>query len=172
MIFLKLGGSLITHKDQPETARLDVLARLAGEIAEARRTFPEMRLLVGHGSGSFGHPMAARHGTHLGGDNWTGFAEVWRSANRLNRLVVDETWRALEYHIPSLGGELDWRHQRLEAAPQDVVIVADVAQLLQQPAAADRQDEERDARAHARQRLPSEPRSPPRRATRLRRQPG
>jgi isopentenyl phosphate kinase len=89
VIFLKLGGSLITHKDQPETARLDVLARLAGEIAEARRTFPEMRLLVGHGSGSFGHPMAARHGTHLGGDNWTGFAEVWRSANRLNRLVVD-----------------------------------------------------------------------------------
>jgi isopentenyl phosphate kinase len=89
VIFLKLGGSLITLKDQPETARLDVLARLAGEIAEARRTFPEMRLLIGHGSGSFGHTMAARHGTHLGGDNWTGFAQVWRSANRLNRLVVD-----------------------------------------------------------------------------------
>ncbi len=89
MIFLKLGGSLITVKDQPETARFDVLERLAREIAEARRADPGLCVLVGHGSGSFGHVAAARHSTHLGGKNWLGFAEVWRSANRLNRLVVD-----------------------------------------------------------------------------------
>jgi isopentenyl phosphate kinase len=89
MIFLKLGGSLITFKDQPDTARLEVLERLAGEVAGARRGQPELAILIGHGSGSFGHVAAARQRTHLGGDNWLGFAEVWRAANHLHRLVID-----------------------------------------------------------------------------------
>jgi len=92
MIFLKLGGSLITDKARAQFARLDVLRRLAGEIAEARKRLPEVRLLVGHGSGSFGHFVATRTKTHLGAttqEDWEGFAEVWASANRLNRLVVD-----------------------------------------------------------------------------------
>lgn len=92
MIFLKLGGSLITDKARPETPRLDVLRRLVNEIAEARQAAPTLRLLIGHGSGSFGHAAAARHATHLGASNpeqWLGFVEVWRSANRLNRIVID-----------------------------------------------------------------------------------
>ncbi len=102
MIFLKLGGSLITDKAQPEAARLDVLARLAGEIAAARRDDPELRLMVGHGSGSFGHQAAARYGTHLGAasaSDWQGFVEVWRVANRLHRLVVDAL---LEAGLPAM----------------------------------------------------------------------
>jgi len=92
MIFLKLGGSLITDKSQPEVCRQDILQRLATEIASARAQRPEMQLLVGHGSGSFGHIVAARYGTHKGAatpEAWLGFAEVWRVANKLNRLVVD-----------------------------------------------------------------------------------
>ncbi len=92
VIFLKLGGSLITEKNRAETARVDVLRRLSNEIAAARRADPELRLLVGHGSGSFGHAVASRTRTHLGAsspEDWLGFAEVWRSANRLNRIVVD-----------------------------------------------------------------------------------
>jgi isopentenyl phosphate kinase len=92
MIFLKLGGSLITDKERAEFARMDVLRRLAGEIAEARRRRPETKLLLGHGSGSFGHFVASRTRTHLGAsspEDWAGFAEVWASANRLNRIVVD-----------------------------------------------------------------------------------
>ena len=34
-LYLKLGGSLITDKRHPERARLDVIERLAAEIAEA-----------------------------------------------------------------------------------------------------------------------------------------
>ena len=92
MIFLKLGGSLISDKAKPETPRLEVMQRLAEEIAAVVRRQPELRLLLGHGSGSFGHRAAAKHGTHRGAvsrSDWSGFAEVWATANRLNRLLVD-----------------------------------------------------------------------------------
>lgn len=92
MIFLKLGGSLITAKDQPETPRLSVLQRIADEIASARNEGGTAQLLIGHGSGSFGHTAAARHGFESGmmaGDNWTGFSEVWAAARRLHNLVLD-----------------------------------------------------------------------------------
>ena len=90
--FLKLGGSLITRKAVPHTPRPEVLARLAQEIAAARRLQPERRLLLGHGSGSYGHVPARKYGTRLGvktPEQWRGFTEVWRDANTLNRLVVD-----------------------------------------------------------------------------------
>ena len=100
MVFLKLGGSLITDKSRRETPRLEVLARLAGEIAEARQRRPAMRLLVGHGSGSFGH-FAGRHyrtreGIRAGEEaqGWYGYAETGAAAARLNRLVLDALLRA------------------------------------------------------------------------------
>ena len=92
MIFLKLGGSLITDKAKPETCRIETIERLAREIADAKQARPELRLLVGHGSGSFGHHVAAKHGTHLGvstAQEWLGFGQVWHAAHRLNRMVVD-----------------------------------------------------------------------------------
>jgi isopentenyl phosphate kinase len=92
MILLKLGGSLITEKDQPETPRLGVIRRLAEEVFEALRSDPDRRLVVGHGSGSFGHYQASQHQTQKGASSvqeWQGFADVWASANHLNRLVVD-----------------------------------------------------------------------------------
>jgi isopentenyl phosphate kinase len=55
LVFLKLGGSLITDKDTPRSPRRDVLARLAAEILYAHRQRPQMQLVIGHGSGSFGH---------------------------------------------------------------------------------------------------------------------
>ena len=63
MLFLKLGGSLITDKHTPRTPRPDVLARLMQEITEARAARPGMRIVLGHGSGSFGHVEAKRYGT-------------------------------------------------------------------------------------------------------------
>jgi len=92
LVFVKLGGSVITDKTRPETARSEVISRLAGEIAAALAARPELRLVLGHGSGSFGHPVAQRYGTHLGvrsPADWRGFAEVAATAARLNRLVAD-----------------------------------------------------------------------------------
>jgi len=90
--FLKLGGSLITDKNRPQTPRLEALARLSGEIASALEQDPGLRLVLGHGSGSFGHVAGKRHGTRQGvhtSQGWLGFAEVWRDAATLNRIVME-----------------------------------------------------------------------------------
>lgn len=90
--FLKLGGSLITDKHTPSTPRRDVIGRLAQEIKVAFSEDEDLRLVLGHGSGSFGHMPAKKYGTRQGVDSaegWRGFTEVWYQAARLNHIVMD-----------------------------------------------------------------------------------
>lgn len=91
LVFLKLGGSLITDKEKPATPRPDVIKRIADEIAQSRHTNPNLRIVLGHGSGSFGHASASQYQTHKGGQSpeyWRGFSKVWQSARQLNELVI------------------------------------------------------------------------------------
>jgi isopentenyl phosphate kinase len=105
LIFLKLGGSLITDKTQPYTPRLDVIEDVALQISTAIKNQPNLRLVLGHGSGSFGHVAASEYHTRDGfvprasplihrerdeteGNYWKGFAEVWYQASALNRFVM------------------------------------------------------------------------------------
>ncbi len=92
LTLLKLGGSLITDKSRPRTLRLETLVRLADEIASALQQRPSLRLIIGHGAGSYGHVSAKQHGTRQGvhtPNQWHGFAEVWWDAATLNRLVTE-----------------------------------------------------------------------------------
>ncbi len=90
LVFLKLGGSAITDKTRPYTARKEVIRRLAKEVKEARlRLGPaQWPLVLGHGSGSFGHYAAKESGFGEPG-KWNAFAETGAAASRLNRLVAD-----------------------------------------------------------------------------------
>jgi isopentenyl phosphate kinase len=100
-IFVKLGGSLLTDKRSVEEARLDVLRRLAQEIQRAREEQPDLQIVLGHGSGSFGHIYASRYGTRAGvetPEQWYGFAQTADAAARLNRIVMKEL---LEAKIPA-----------------------------------------------------------------------
>ncbi len=93
LIFLKLGGSLITDKHQPYTPDRPTLHRLALEIAAARTAGAAPRLLIGHGSGSFGHTEGDRYKTRQGvntPEDWHGFSLVWQAARMLNQIVIDE----------------------------------------------------------------------------------
>lgn len=102
LAFLKLGGSLITHKDRPEVLRRRVLARVAREIGEALTILGKGTLLIGHGSGSFGHYPAQAYGIHAGlgdQDDWRGLALTSAAAARLNQLVTDAL---LEAGVPAL----------------------------------------------------------------------
>jgi isopentenyl phosphate kinase len=89
---LKLGGSLITDKTLPYTPKLDILEMLSAQIAEVIQTTPTLRLVLGHGSGSFGHTAARQHSTRAGvstPEQWHGFSEVWFQAATLNRYVME-----------------------------------------------------------------------------------
>ena len=66
LILLKLGGSLITDKTQPYTPKLDVIEDVALQISTALRTHSDLRLVIGHGSGSFGHVAASEYHTRDG----------------------------------------------------------------------------------------------------------
>lgn len=91
IIFLKLGGSLITDKDKPFTPRLDILHELVREMRDVFEVHPDLNLILGHGSGSFGHTAAMKHGTHEGvhtQEEWAGFSEVRYQAAELNRHVM------------------------------------------------------------------------------------
>lgn len=91
-IFLKLGGSLITDKHRPATSRTDVIERLAEEIKAAIRSNKDVQLIIGHGSGSFGHIPARLYQTRQGvftPQQWQGFLEVYRQARALNQIVFD-----------------------------------------------------------------------------------
>ncbi len=105
LVFLKLGGSLITDKTQPYTPLLNVMDDIAVQIRTALLSQPGLRLVLGHGAGSFGHVPASEYRTRDGlppkatpllhrerdksEDNyWKGFSEVWYQASALNRHLM------------------------------------------------------------------------------------
>ncbi len=89
LVFIKLGGSLITDKSVEATARPDVIRRLAEEVRRALDRCPDLSLVLGHGSGSFGHMVARRYQVQRGCTEWNGYALTSAAATRLNRIVVD-----------------------------------------------------------------------------------
>lgn len=102
LVFLKLGGSLITDKTHPYIPRPEMIDTLAGEIADAIRENKDLHLVLGHGSGSFGHVAGNIYDTRRGVSGaraWRGFTEVWYQASVLNRMVVDGLHRA---NLPAL----------------------------------------------------------------------
>lgn len=94
---LKLGGSLITDKRHSRTYLPDVMQRLAQEIRQALDVQPGLQLIIGHGSGSFGHDEARKHGTMAGVQTpkqWQGFAQVAAVAAALSQLVTETLLQA------------------------------------------------------------------------------
>jgi len=87
---IKLGGSLITDKSRPMVAREKIIARLAKEIKIASKLYSG-KLLIGHGSGSFGHTSANKYQTQKGMLNRAsikGVSEVSDVASQLTKVVV------------------------------------------------------------------------------------
>jgi isopentenyl phosphate kinase len=136
-LFLKLGGSLITDKTREQTPRPRVIRRLAQEIRRALDERPEIQLLIGHGSGSFGHFVGRRYRTREGlvnDQSWRGYAETGAAAARLNRLVTD---LLLEAGVPALSVQVsasalcrDGELVRLETRPIVTALENDLVPLV------------------------------------------
>ncbi len=92
LIFIKLGGSLITDKNTPNTARREVISNLATEIKRASSQLSKLKIIIGHGSGSFGHSAGDKYQTRTGvstPQGWEGFLEVWQAAHALDQIVLE-----------------------------------------------------------------------------------
>lgn len=92
LVFVKLGGSLITDKHKEMSFHQASVERLASEIRAALDGNPDLKLVIGHGSGAFGHFAAKRYNTTAGvhsADQWRGFAHVATVAADLNYRVAN-----------------------------------------------------------------------------------
>ena len=90
-VFLKLGGSLLTDKTAREALRVDRVESVCAQIATIQGERPELKLVLGIGSGSFGHFPASEYGLAAGADHaeaWMGAAITADSAARLVRHVT------------------------------------------------------------------------------------
>src|SRR5262245_42811429 len=81
---LKLGGSILTDKNQPYTPLLENIKRLAKEIKMA-----DTPLLLAHGSGSFGHTSAKLYGGKKGYESQIGIAKICHDVMKLNSIIMN-----------------------------------------------------------------------------------
>lgn len=92
-IILKIGGSVITDKSGELAARMQDINRLAEEIRDA----DVKNLVIVHGGGSFGHPIAQKYAISAGfkqENQRIGFAETHHVMTVLNGLFMDALiWR-------------------------------------------------------------------------------
>lgn len=96
MIILKIGGSILTNKDAPESeVDSDSLRRIACEIKRSLDNSPK-ELIIVHGAGSFGHPPAKKYkiGQAFDKDECPqkriGFCEIQNAVKKLNMLICEE----------------------------------------------------------------------------------
>jgi isopentenyl phosphate kinase len=91
-LIVKLGGSVITDKRRPFVVRHAILRRLARELAAAKE-----HLVLVHGGGSFGHPVASKYdiaGGYKNKNQLIGLSLTHRAMERLNANVIEALQKA------------------------------------------------------------------------------
>jgi len=92
LILVKLGGSVITDKSRPFTARNAVISSLGKKIKKEYIS-KSTDLIIGHGAGSFAHIPAAKYQVQKGivnKDSIWGFSLTADAAIEINRIVIKE----------------------------------------------------------------------------------
>ena len=90
---------MITNKEKLLTPRIRTIRRLAREISKANVS----GLILVHGGGSFGHPLAKQYGISKGykdSSQILGFAKTHEAMVALNKMVVDAL---IGQDIPAVG---------------------------------------------------------------------
>ena len=90
MIIVKLGGSVICDKNKPFSFRRDVVKQIVHEISFF---YPKKDLIIVHGGGSFGHPLAKKYGIREGlnekNERKIGFSHIHQAMLELNKKILD-----------------------------------------------------------------------------------
>lgn len=97
LIFLKLGGSLVTDKEKPYSIKKEIIIDLARQIKEAINEDKNVALVIGNGAGSFGHFPAIKYKMERGINSEKqiyGYCIVQDAVAQLNRIIVSELLKA------------------------------------------------------------------------------
>lgn len=97
LTLVKLGGSVITVKEKLLTPNIVAIRRLAKEIAESRVE----ELMIIHGGGSFGHPLAKQYAIQEGYKDHSqlkGINKTHQAMLQLNKILVDAL---IHHNIPA-----------------------------------------------------------------------
>ncbi len=89
IVLLKLGGSLLTDKDKPFSIREDIVKSAIQQIINANK-----KIILIHGGGSFGHPLAKKYSITRGINSSIphqilGLTETHQSMNNFNSYLID-----------------------------------------------------------------------------------
>jgi isopentenyl phosphate kinase len=86
MILIKLGGSIITNKDKPLSARKSTIDKITKSLRKLDEPF-----VVVHGGGSFGHYWSVRYDMHTRPARYSqhGISVIKNSMISLNKIVLD-----------------------------------------------------------------------------------
>ena len=95
LVFIKLGGSLITDKEKAYTLRRNNIQNVAKSLSNIIREKKDTLFIIGNGAGSYGHYAATIHDYHKP----FGFAFLQRKVKELNAIIVEEL---LRNGIPSI----------------------------------------------------------------------
>lgn len=120
-VMLKLGGSVITVKDKVLMPNIEAINRLAEEVEDSKVS----QLVIVHGGGSYGHPVAAKYKIAEGFKSkrqLIGFSETHNAMVSLNKLIVEAL---IGKGLPALGippsSFIITRHGRIHDLPLDVL---------------------------------------------------
>ena len=99
IVLLKLGGSLLTDKNQPFSIREEVVKSAIQQVIDAQE-----KLILIHGGGSFGHPLAKQYSISKGlnpsiNNQILGLTETHQSMNKFNSYLIN---LFLEKNYPAL----------------------------------------------------------------------
>ncbi len=90
LVIIKLGGSVVSDKSKSRGVfRKKIVERLAGEILKAKKV-RDFDLIIVHGAGSFGHPVAKKYNLHkgyLGPKSSEGFVLTKKAMFELSMLI-------------------------------------------------------------------------------------
>jgi len=95
LTILKLGGSVTTRKDKAASLNRPVVEAIAKELAKI-----SSKLLLIHGAGSFGHPIAKQYAIHQGyreRGQLRGVTETKRSMLHLTMMITE---LLAKHHVP------------------------------------------------------------------------
>jgi isopentenyl phosphate kinase len=101
LFIIKVGGSLITDKSTPFTARPEYITNFAKELNEVCQTFPEARILLGNGGGSYAHFPADTYGLRQGAKTPQGFYGMCLTRNSVQQLNTMVCAALLDAKLPA-----------------------------------------------------------------------